>query len=92
VLDGAVALCFVITGTAATLNTPRAVRGRAGAVTAIYASIVRGGAILGLGAIATAGGTLPAFALLAGCFVATAAVAAYSNIKHADSASARSRN
>jgi len=67
VLDGAVALGFVLSGTASTLVTPRDLRGRVGAAGAIYEALARGGAAVGFGALAATGNPLPAFAVLAGC-------------------------
>ncbi len=74
VLDGAVALGFVLSGTASTLVTPRDLRGRVGAAGAIYEALVRGGGAVGLGALAATGATLPAFVVLACCCAGAALV------------------
>ncbi len=74
VLDGAVALGFVLATTASTLVTPRALRGRVNAASTIYASLVRGGAAVGLGALAGTGDPLPAFVVLAACCACAALV------------------
>lgn len=75
VLDGAVALGFVLVSTASTLTTPPDLRGRVNAAGAIYSSAVRAIAVLGLGALAAHAGTFPAFLLLGICFVAAALIA-----------------
>ena len=74
VLDGGVALGFVLATTASTLVTPRALRGRVNAASTIYASLVRGGAAVGLGALAGTGDPLPAFVVLAACCACAALV------------------
>jgi len=74
VLDGAVALGFVLATTASTLVTPRALRGRVNAASTIYASLVRGAAAVGLGALAGMGDPLPAFVVLAACCACAAIV------------------
>ncbi len=74
VLDGAIALGFVLGGTASTLITPRDLRGRVGAAGAIYEALVRGGAAVGLGALAATGNPLPAFVVLACCCAGAALV------------------
>jgi hypothetical protein len=75
VLDGAVALGFVLVTTANSLTTPAALRGRVNAASAIYSSAMRGLAALGLGALAARMGTSTAFVLLACCFLLAALVA-----------------
>lgn len=74
-LDGAVALGFVLTGTANTLVTPPELRGRVNAASTIYSSAVRGVAALGAGALAASGNPLPAFLTLAGCCLVAAGIA-----------------
>lgn len=76
-LDGSVALSFIMTGTATTLLTPRDIRGRVGAVCQIYSSFVRAIGMLVLGAIATKLGVTAAFGLLVVAFVATAMAMAH---------------
>jgi hypothetical protein len=76
VLDGAIALGFILSGTAGTLLTPRALRGRVNAAGTIYSSALRGLAAVGGGALAGAGDPLPAFLLLAACCAGAALVAA----------------
>jgi len=80
VLDGAVALGFVLSGTASTLVTPRDLRGRVSAAGAIYEALARGGAAVGFGALAVTGGPLPAFAVLAGCCALAALVTALARV------------
>ncbi len=80
VLDGAVALGFVLSGTASTLVTPRGLRGRVGAAGAIYEALARGGAAVGFGALAAAGNPLPAFVVLAGCCAVAALVTALARV------------
>ncbi len=72
VLDGAVSLSFVITGTQQTLITPSTVRGRVGAVSQMYSAAVRGLGLVLLGALAFGGNPGAAFALLALVFTAAA--------------------
>ncbi|HEX6797063.1 MAG TPA: MFS transporter [Ktedonobacterales bacterium] len=74
-LDGAVALGFVLTGTANTLVTPPELRGRVNAASTIYSSAVRGVAAIGAGALAAAGDPLPAFLALAGCCLVASGIA-----------------
>ncbi len=76
VLDGAVALGFVLTGTASTKLTPRALRGRVGAAGTVYAAVVRAAGAVGLGALAAAVAPLAAFSALAACCAVAALVAA----------------
>jgi len=76
VLDGAVALGFVLSGTASTLVTPRDLRGRVSAASAMYESLARGGAAVGFGALAATGNPLPAFVVLAICCACAALVTA----------------
>lgn len=73
-LDGAVALSFVLTGTATTLLTPREVRGRVGAVSQMYASVVRAISVLLLGAIAARTSVDVAFLLVAAAFLGTVTI------------------
>lgn len=73
VLDGAVSLSFIITGTTGTLLTPRELRGRVNAVGTMYASAVRGLSLVAVGALTASGSPLFAFLLLAGCFLCAAA-------------------
>ena len=75
VLDGAVATGFILSGTAATLLTPREARGRVNAAAMMYSSLLRGASVLGMGALASRGNPLPAFLLLAACYVSAALVA-----------------
>ncbi len=80
VLDGAVALGFVLSGTASTLVTPRDLRGRVGAAGAIYEALTRGGAAVGFGALAATGNPLPVFVVLAGCCALAALVTALARV------------
>ncbi len=72
VLDGAVSLSFVITGTQQTLITPTTVRGRVGAVSQMYSAAIRGCGLVLLGALAFGGNPAGAFALLALLFLTAA--------------------
>jgi len=74
-LDGAVALAFILTTTKSTLVTPRAARGRVNAVTQIYSALVRGLSLVAAGALSARGSALPAFILLVACFAGAALVA-----------------
>lgn len=80
-LDGATALGFILTLTANALVTPRELRGRVNAASTIYSSALRGLAALGGGALAASGNPLPAFALLAGCLLCGALVAARTRVE-----------
>lgn len=73
VLDGAVSLSFIITGTTSTLLTPRELRGRVNAVGTMYSSAVRGLSLVAVGALTASGSPLFAFLLMAGCFLCAAA-------------------
>ena len=73
VLDGAVSLSFIITGTTSTLLTPRELRGQVNAVGTMYTSAVRGLSLVAVGALTASGSPLFAFLLLAGCFLCAAA-------------------
>lgn len=73
VLDGAVSLSFIITGTTSTLLTPRELRGRVNAVGTMYTSAVRGLSLVAVGALTASDSPLFAFLLLAGCFLCAAA-------------------
>lgn len=75
-LDGCVALSFIITGTTSTLITPRAVRGRVNAISALYSAAVRGGGLVLAGLLAAGGNPLPAFAALGAAFALASAVGA----------------
>ncbi len=68
-LDGAVALGFILTGTQSALITPRAVRGRVNAAGQFYAALVRGLGLVAAGALSAQGSAAPAFLFLAVCFV-----------------------
>jgi len=81
VLDGAVALGFVLSGTASTLVTPRDLRGRVSAAGAMYESLARGGAAVGFGALAATGNPFPAFVVLAGCCACAALVTARAHVE-----------
>jgi len=83
VLDGAVALGFVLSGTASTLVTPRDLRGRVSAASAMYESLARGGAAVGFGALAATGNPFPAFVVLAGCCLCAALVTARAHVEAA---------
>jgi MFS family permease len=78
VLDGAVSLSFIVTGTTSTLLTPRELRGRMNAASTMYASAVRGLGLIVVGALTASGSPLFAFLLLAGCFLCAAAAAGFS--------------
>jgi len=78
VLDGATALSFIITGTTNTLLTPPDLRGRVNAVSALFASAVRGLGLVATGTLAARGNTLPAFIALALCFAVAAIAAGHS--------------
>ncbi len=75
-LDGCVALSFIITGTTSTLITPRVVRGRVNAISALYSAAVRGGGLVLAGLLAAGGDPLPAFAALSAAFALASAVGA----------------
>ncbi|MBA3826943.1 MAG: MFS transporter [Ktedonobacterales bacterium] len=75
ILDGAVSLSFIITGTTSVLVTPRAVRGRVNGVSNLYASVMRGGGLLVAGALAAMGNPLPAFAAIGLAFAVAASTA-----------------
>lgn len=81
VLDGGVALGFILVVTAGALVTPRTLRGRVNAAGAIYSSTVRAVAVAGAGLLAARGDPLPAFALLACCLLAAALVALRASIR-----------
>jgi MFS family permease len=83
-MDGAAALGFILIGTATALVTPRDLRGRVNAASAIYSSAVRGVAAIGGGALAATGNPLSAFLLLAGCCGCAALVAARSREQRAE--------
>ncbi len=69
-LDGSVALAFIIAGTASAQITPREVRGRVFALANLYSAAVRGGSLLLAGALAARGDPVPAFVAIALGFVA----------------------
>jgi MFS family permease len=73
ILDGCVALSFIITGTTSTLITPREVRGRVNATSTLYSAAVRGVGLLLAGALAANGNPLPAFAALGAAFALASA-------------------
>lgn len=77
-LDGAVSLSFIMTGTTSTLLTPRELRGRVNAVSTMYASAVRGLGLVAIGALTSSGSPLLAFLLIAGSFLCAAATAGLS--------------
>jgi len=79
VLDGAVALSFIITGTIGMQITPRAVRGRVNAVSAIYVSVMGNGFLVIAGALTAGGNPLLAFAVLVVVFSAAAIAAGRSH-------------
>ncbi|MDQ2830757.1 MAG: MFS transporter [Chloroflexota bacterium] len=83
VLDGAVALGFILSGTASTLVTPRDLRGRVSAASAIYEALARGVAAIGFGALAATGNPFPAFVVLAGCCACAALVTARAHVEAA---------
>ena len=66
VLDGALALGFVLAVTANTLLTPPPIRGRVNAAGATFAALVRAIGVVGSGALASGGNPLYAFVVLAG--------------------------
>jgi MFS family permease len=75
-MDGSVALGFILVTTANTLVTPRELRGRVNAAGAIYSSGARGVAAVACGVLSASGNPLPAFLLLAGCCTSAALLAA----------------
>jgi MFS family permease len=75
-LDGAVALGFVLRDTANTLVTPRELRGRVNAASTIFSAALRALAAIAGGALAASGNPLPAFLLLATICALAALVAA----------------
>lgn len=76
ILDGAVSASFILTTTANALTTPPLLRGRVNAAGTMYSSAVRMAGAIGLGALASLGNPLPAFAVLGASFVVTSLVAA----------------
>ncbi len=80
-MDGSVALGFVLVLTATTLITPPGLRGRVNAARIIYAAFVRGLAALGGGALAGMGNPLSAFMLLALGFLLAALIAARARVE-----------
>jgi hypothetical protein len=64
ILDGAVSLCFVITGTVGTLLTPQNFRGRVNGVWTIYSSVIRGLGLITVGVILATGSYIVAFLVL----------------------------
>lgn len=79
-LDGAVALGFVLRDTASTLVTPRELRGRVNAASTIFSAGLRALAAISGGALAASGNPLPAFLLLATICALAALVAARSRV------------
>lgn len=79
-LDGAVALGFVLRDTANTLVTPRELRGRVNAASTIFSAGLRALAAISGGALAASGNPLPAFLLLAAICALAALVAARSHV------------
>lgn len=79
-LDGAVALGFVLRDTASTLVTPRELRGRVNAASTIFSAGLRALAAIAGGALAASGNPLPAFLLLAAICALAALVAARSRV------------
>jgi hypothetical protein len=76
VLDGCVALSFIITGTTSALITPREMRGRVNAIGALYSAAVRGGGLLLAGLLAAGGNPLPAFLAIGAAFALASAAGA----------------
>jgi len=76
VLDAAVSLSFILTGTANALVTPRELRGRVNAASTLYSSLVRGLSVLTVGVLAVNGNPLPMFILLTICFISAALISA----------------
>jgi MFS family permease len=68
ILDGSMALAFIISGTASTLITPRAVRGRVFALSNLYAALARGGSLILAGAFAVSGNPFGVFVAIAAGF------------------------
>jgi fucose permease len=76
ILDGAVSLSFILTGTANALVTPRELRGRVNAAGTIYSSLMRGLSVLAVGVLSINGNPLPMFILLTICFIGAALISA----------------
>jgi hypothetical protein len=68
-LDGSVALAFIIAGTVSVQITPREVRGRVFALNNLYSAAVRGGSLVLAGALAATGNPFPAFVAIALGFI-----------------------